>query len=629
MRERGGSSPSLGTKLFRKKQLKHVQEFRKARSRALAFFLSKSSDKSPMKKNVLDQYRSSLIAAIPAAKSRHVIENLFFFDLPVSPSDIWPYIADTSRMNKEMGFPPRIEREVNGENYVTTKTLGREEEWIEKPWVWVDESEILSQREFIKGWMTEQIGVFTVAKTDEGCRVGAFFRWSFSNIFSKFLFLSAGGVINKGLKKYFDDKVKVIQGSQLTQDNQNELDEPLEPYDTFLNYLKTTDELELDRLHLKKIAQEIKLPLDLLLEVAHKMVNEGLLTLTWDVVCPHCRGVRSENSGLALIEMNNSCEACSVDFGLEMEESIEVVFRLTDKLRVIPKVVYCAAEPAKKKHIKLSQELLASDEKSFDMKLKDGIYRLRRKQSAEVLYLDVKTDHENIAVWDFNQSKKMTVNNDFKLVVSSPVDTSLILEEAWWFNDRLTPREVLSNALMRTLFSEDHLATGVNLNVGNQVILFTDIVGSTPFYKSQGDAKAFKAVQEHYKEVADIITSHKGVVIKYIGDAIMAAFLDPGDALQTSIKIHEAFSEKRKDSPIKLRVSFHQGPVLCANMNVGLDYFGNTVNQAAKIQKWAGSYEIAITENDWQQLSEKAKAIPNKQAHDEKLNLDVRILNLK
>ena len=221
------------------------------------------------------------------------------------------------------------------------------------------------------------------------------------------------------------------------------------------------------------------------------------------------------------------------------------------------------------------------------------------------------------------------MNNEFKLVVSSPDDTSLILEEAWWFNDRLTPREVLSNSLMRTLFSEDHLATGVNLNVGNQVILFTDIVGSTPFYKSQGDAKAFKAVQEHYKEVADIITSHKGVVIKYIGDAIMAAFLDPEDALLTSVKIHEAFSEKRQDSPIKLRVSFHQGPVLCANMNVGLDYFGNTVNQAAKIQKWAGSHELAITEKDWQLLGEKGKAIPSKQAHDEKLDLDVRILNLK
>ena len=582
-----------------------------------------------MKKNVLEQFRSSLIASIPVGKSRHVIENLFFFDLPVLPSDIWPYIADTSRMNKEMGFPPRVEREVNGENYVTTKTLGREEEWIEKPWVWIDECEILSQREFIKGWMTEQIGVFTVTQTEAGCTVGAYFRWSFSNVFSKILFLSAGGIINKGLKKYFDDKVKIIQGSEVIEENQAELDEPLAPYETLLNYLKTTDELELDRLHLKKISQEIKLPLDLLLEVAHKMVNEGFLTLTWDVVCPHCRGVRSENSGLALIETNNSCKACSIDFGLEMEESIEVVFRLTNKLRVIPKVVYCAAEPAKKKHIKLSQNLLASDAKTFDLKLKDGIYRLRRKTSAEVLYLDVKAGYEQIAAWDSLNSKRISVNNEFKLVVSSPEDTSLTLEEAWWFTDRLTPREVLSNSLMRGLFSEDHLATGVNLNVGNQVILFTDIVGSTPFYKSQGDAKAFKAVQDHYKEVADIITSHKGVVIKYIGDAIMAAFLDPDDALLTSVKIHEAFSEKRQDTPIKLRVSFHQGPVLCANMNVGLDYFGNTVNQAAKIQKWAGSYEIAMTENDWQQLSEKGKTIPNKLAHDEKLDLDIRILNLK
>lgn len=64
-------------------------------------------------------------------------------------------------------------------------------------------------------------------------------------------------------------------------------------------------------------------------------------------------------------------------------------------------------------------------------------------------------------------------------------------------------------------------------------------------------------------------------------------------------------------------------------MNVGLDYFGNTVNQAAKIQKWAGSYELAITESDWKNLSEKNKKLPSRLEHDEKLNLDVRILSLK
>ena len=102
-----------------------------------------------MKKTVLEQFRNSLITPLPAPSSGHVIENLLTYKLPVKASDIWPYLSDTSRMNKELGFPPRIEKEVNGENFVSTKTLGRTEEWIEKPWVWLEEQELQNHREFI------------------------------------------------------------------------------------------------------------------------------------------------------------------------------------------------------------------------------------------------------------------------------------------------------------------------------------------------------------------------------------------------------------------------------------------------------------------------------------------------
>lgn len=583
-----------------------------------------------MKKIELENFRSALVTPIPAAKSSYVLENLFYYDLPVSASEIWPFVADTSRMNKELGFPPRLETEINGENHVSTKTLGRNEEWIERPWVWIAEKEIQSLRIFKKGWMTEQIGIFTIEDTQTGCRVGAYFRWSFSNIFSKLLFSSAGNFLNKSFQKFFDEKAQLILSTRTVKKTAIEMNEPLSPYQTFLEYLKAADDLDLDRLHLKKISKEVNLPLDLLLSVAHQMVKEGLLSLSWDVICPHCRGVRAENSALSVIEMKNACEACEIDFDLNLEESVEVVFRVTEKIRKVQKFVYCAAEPAKKSHIKLNQNLNAKVLSQYSIHLKEGLYRLRSKLSTEVLDLEVKASSETRNVkWDFKDSQRISVYPEFTITLLSEKDTTVTLEEAWWFNDRLFPREVLSNSLMRSLFSEDHLKAGVNLNVGEQVIMFTDIVGSTPFYKTQGDARAFKAVQDHYKEVSEIITSHKGVVIKFIGDAIMAAFLDVEDAYECSVKIHEKYNEQRQDTPIKLRISFHQGSVLCANMNVGLDYFGNTVNQAAKIQKWAGSYELAITEKDFLRLNDKLKKHPSRQEHDEKLNLDVRILSLK
>ena len=407
--------------------------------------------------------------------------------------------------------------------------------------------------------------------------------------------------------------------------------EPKSPYESLLQYLQTADELDLDRLHLKKISHHLNLPLDLLLDVCQIMVKEGLLSLSWDVVCPHCRGVRAENPGLSFINMKNTCDACEIEFELELEEQIEVIFHVTDKLRKIPKFVYCAAEPFKKKHIKLHQSIPAKANRKFHLSLKPGIYRLRGKGVDAVTFLEVDESSDN-KQFSLNgiESKKLKVHPTMTMEICNPFDKDsfFTLEEAWWFHDRLMPREVLSNPQMRSMFSEDHLKIGVKLNIGNQVIMFTDIVGSTPIYKDNGDAFALRVVQEHYREVAEIITSFRGVIVKYIGDAVMAAFLDLEDAYLCSVEIHKRFHDDRTDTPIRLRVSFHQGPVLCANMNVGIDYFGNTVNQAAKIQKWAGAFEIAFVDSDWKVLEKRIKDKTVKDIHDEKLNLQVKIIKV-
>lgn len=68
------------------------------------------------------------------------------------------------------------------------------------------------------------------------------------------------------------------------------------------------------------------------------------------------------------------------------------------------------------------------------------------------------------------------------------------------------------------------------------------------------------------------------------------------------------------------------GSVLCANINVGLDYFGTTVNQSAKIQKWAGAHEVALLEDDWNLLKDKIGNTKSESIYDEKLELNIRVL---
>lgn len=266
------------------------------------------------------------------------------------------------------------------------------------------------------------------------------------------------------------------------------------------------------------------------------------------------------------------------------------------------------------------------------MSLPEGNYRARTSKSIKPLPIQVRKGSGKVeAFWDGSFQEELVLSPNFEFNISNPFQEEIVLtiEEAWWEKDRIFPGEVLSHPSLRELFTNDHLKLGVKLNVGNQVILFTDIVGSTPFYKSSGDVKAFKAVQDHYQEVSSIIKNHRGAVVKYIGDAVMAAFLDLESAFECSVELHKVFHPQREDTPIKLRSSLGLGPVLCANINVGLDYFGNTVNQAAKIQKWAGSHEIAVSAEDWLKLQEKFPDVgPVRSEKDEKLDVLVQIIKV-
>jgi len=132
--------------------------------------------------------------------------------------------------------------------------------------------------------------------------------------------------------------------------------------------------------------------------------------------------------------------------------------------------------------------------------------------------------------------------------------------------------------------------------VGEQTLLFTDVVGSTAFYAARGDPAAFVEIKRHFDEVFAIVGAHRGAVVKTIGDAVMATFVDPLDAVRASRKIHDAFHPARADTPIRLRISLNTGPCIAVRLNANADFFGGTVNVAAKLQALAEGYQIAISD---------------------------------
>jgi class 3 adenylate cyclase len=87
--------------------------------------------------------------------------------------------------------------------------------------------------------------------------------------------------------------------------------------------------------------------------------------------------------------------------------------------------------------------------------------------------------------------------------------------------------------------------------------------------------------------------------VKTIGDALMAAFIDPNDAAAAGAEMIAKWSDFARGNAlaatIELKVGAYAGPCTIVKANDVLDYFGQTVNAAARIQHLAGPRELVLS----------------------------------
>ena len=127
-------------------------------------------------------------------------------------------------------------------------------------------------------------------------------------------------------------------------------------------------------------------------------------------------------------------------------------------------------------------------------------------------------------------------------------------------------------------------------------VLFTDIVGSSDFFKKHGNISGRTMLRLHQDMVSPLIAEFGGAVVKLLGDSVMAYFLNPGDAIKSAVKIQQRFKrynkEKEEKDQIHIRLCIHYGEGIVEDK----DIFGDVVNIAAKFLPFAGSDQIFISE---------------------------------
>jgi class 3 adenylate cyclase len=174
----------------------------------------------------------------------------------------------------------------------------------------------------------------------------------------------------------------------------------------------------------------------------------------------------------------------------------------------------------------------------------------------------------------------------------------VVIEQQSWLRDVLTAEQVTTMQAFRDLFSDQLLRPGDEVSIRNISFMFSDLVGSAALFSRLGDAEAYHLVREHFAVLGDIVRRHQGNIVKTIGDGIHAAFLIPDDALRASIDMQRAmpgFNRRLGADEVAIRIGLHAGSSIAVTLNQRLDYYGEAVNLAARLEGQGEAGDITMS----------------------------------
>ena len=558
------------------------------------------------------------------------------FDLKSSPERLWPFIADTNRFNRDTGVP-EIEVEAghkklrNARRRVRLSIYGLPVEWEEQPFEWVRPFRFGVERVYNKGPLARlRVSAELTPKPDGGTHL-VYQLWSTPRNLPGAL--AASLQVNVTFARRFRDAIQKYDAAAINSatyesagpnTSQSLFDLPrlaslrekfnadldqaeVSPQkraiaDRLVDFLEHADDLAVTRIRAYKLADDWNEPRRDVLEICLRATRVGLLDFRWDLLCPMCRGPQESGRSLRDIHKDVHCATCQIDFTIDFDRYVELTFRPNPAVRRIDVQAFCIGSPEMTPHVVAQQLLAAGDQRVLNLPLERGNYRLRAFElpgSQDVTVSPEGVSEAKITISrDGWPRETLRVNERLSLALQNQTDSEqlLILERMAWSDQATTAAEVTALQMFRDLFATEALRPGEQISVGTLTVLFTDLRDSTKLYREIGDATAFGRVMTHFDVLRKEIADHDGAVVKTIGDAIMAVFRCAADGVVAMLEAQRKLSQPADGSvPLQLKAGLHTGPCIAVTLNDRLDYFGSTVNLAARLEALSSGNDVIIS----------------------------------
>jgi len=370
--------------------------------------------------------------------------------------------------------------------------------------------------------------------------------------------------------------------------------------DKLLEYITGKQEVDLWTMRPLALAHRWQVEPRFAIELFLQSVREGLLESRWDVLCPRCRVSKAKTDNIGELPGKVHCHACNIDFEANFARNVELSFSPSPSVRAVEYGYYCRSGPGFTPHIKGQCTLDPGESRALPARLSPGEYRIRTLEAGDELIFT----HDANLLPEINllqgQLKLGGNSPDGEILLhnNSPVQRTIVIEDRSWLSEVLTAERVTTMQAFRDLFSDQVLRPGDEITIRNISFVFTDLVDSTKLFADIGDAAAYQLVREHYAILGEVVRKHDGTIVKTRGDGIHAAFLTPDAALLASIEMQQAIRQFRNASrsdPISIRIGINSGSSISVNLNDRLDYYGKTVNFAARLESQGRAGDISMS----------------------------------
>ncbi|MBL8917330.1 MAG: adenylate/guanylate cyclase domain-containing protein [Myxococcaceae bacterium] len=538
---------------------------------------------------------------------------------------IWKGLSDTDWLNRAMGNE-RLKVEAassagSAARYlVKTRLGGFEVTWTERPFEFEFMRSLTVRRDMVSGPVERlDIGYFTEPRgVNSSVRV-RLTLWPRSGLLGPVVRLSAATTLNK--------LVSAITSldESLVRSGRSPVLPPTRPVNVerlqraaaalekagggllgprLVHLVANASDDRVMRIRPYELADEWKVGRRELLSACLLSVRAGLLQLRWELVCPSCRTGAGAADSLGDLSTHGACQLCEIGFGLELDRSLEATFRPLEAIRQVEVGPFCVGSPARVPHVVSQAVLPPSPMGKAVVRVPDevGLFRLFLRGGAVALVQSEPGAASSIELPEGPWPEKITVAPTGTIAVPArdAAERHVKLERSEWTNLAATARDVTMLPLFRREFSAQVLRPGLSLQAQRVALVFSDLVGSTDLYTHAGDAEAFRFVQAHFEVLTRAIERHSGAVVKTMGDAVMAVFPDELAAVAGARDMLLDFETFRLGDALggrtSLKVGVHGGSGFVATANKVLDYFGQTVNVAARLQNEAKAGQLVVAE---------------------------------